>query len=37
VFAPEGYGLCEGVAPGTRIRMGEALMRHGGCDAADAG
>jgi phosphatidylserine decarboxylase len=27
VFAPPGFGLAEGVAPGRRIRMGEALMR----------
>jgi phosphatidylserine decarboxylase len=27
VFAPRGFGLCEGIAPGARIRMGQALMR----------
>jgi phosphatidylserine decarboxylase len=27
VFAPPGFGLAEGVAPGRRIRMGEPLMR----------
>jgi phosphatidylserine decarboxylase len=27
VFAPHGYGLCEGVTPGARIRAGERLMR----------
>ena len=26
MFAPRGYELCEGVAEGRRIRMGEALM-----------
>jgi phosphatidylserine decarboxylase len=28
VFAPQGATLCEGVASGSRIRMGEGLMRH---------
>jgi phosphatidylserine decarboxylase len=28
VFAPPGFALCEGVAPGNRIRMGERLMRR---------
>ena len=27
VFAPPGFVLAEGVTPGTRIRMGQALMR----------
>ncbi|MGS0755767.1 phosphatidylserine decarboxylase [Roseateles sp. GG27B] len=27
VFAPKGFALCDGVAAGTRIRMGQALMR----------
>lgn len=27
VFAPEGFSLAEGVEQGTRIRMGEALLR----------
>lgn len=27
VFAPPGFALAEGVAPGTRIRMGQPLMR----------
>ncbi|MES2188117.1 MAG: archaetidylserine decarboxylase [Pseudomonadota bacterium] len=27
VFAPRGFSLCEGITPGTRIRMGAALMR----------
>jgi phosphatidylserine decarboxylase len=27
VFAPEGFALCAGVGEGTRIRMGEGLMR----------
>jgi phosphatidylserine decarboxylase len=27
VFAPKGFSLCEGIAEGRRIRMGEALMR----------
>ncbi len=27
VFAPAGFTLCEGVVTGTRIRMGEGLMR----------
>ena len=26
VFAPKGFGLAEGIASGTRIRMGQALM-----------
>lgn len=26
VFAPEGFTLCEGVVPGRKIRMGEALL-----------
>ena len=28
VFAPRGFVLCEGVAPGSRIRVGERLMRR---------
>jgi len=27
VFAPAGFGLCEGIEPGKRIRMGEPLLR----------
>ncbi|MCZ2497630.1 phosphatidylserine decarboxylase [Xylophilus sp. Kf1] len=27
VFVPAGFGLCDGIAPGVRIRMGQALMR----------
>jgi phosphatidylserine decarboxylase len=27
VFAPQGFSLCSGIAPGARIRMGNALMR----------
>ena len=27
VFAPKGFALAEGIAEGTRIRMGQALMR----------
>jgi phosphatidylserine decarboxylase len=27
VFAPPGYTLCPGVAPGVRLRMGEPLLR----------
>ena len=27
VFAPPGLALCEGIAPGVRLRMGEALLR----------
>jgi phosphatidylserine decarboxylase len=26
VFAPRGFALAEGVAPGTRLRAGQALM-----------
>jgi phosphatidylserine decarboxylase len=26
VFAPPGFTLCEGVATGVRLRMGQALM-----------
>jgi phosphatidylserine decarboxylase len=26
VFAPAGFELCEGIAPGARLRMGQALM-----------
>jgi phosphatidylserine decarboxylase len=26
VFAPRGFSLCDGLEPGTRIRMGQALM-----------
>jgi phosphatidylserine decarboxylase len=26
VFAPAGFGLCQGIVPGARIRMGQALM-----------
>jgi phosphatidylserine decarboxylase len=29
VFAPKGFALCEGIAEGTQIRMGAALMRQG--------
>ena len=27
VFAPKGFRLCDGLGPGTRIRMGEPLLR----------
>lgn len=27
VFAPRGFALAEGIAPGTRVRMGQPLMR----------
>jgi len=27
VFAPPGFALCEGIAPGVRLRAGQALMR----------
>ncbi len=27
VFAPPGFELCEGIAPGARLRMGERLMK----------
>jgi len=27
VFAPPGFALCEGIAAGTRLRMGQALLR----------
>jgi phosphatidylserine decarboxylase len=27
VFAPRGFALQDGIAPGTRVRMGQALMR----------
>lgn len=27
VFAPKGFALCEGIADGKQVRMGEALMR----------
>jgi phosphatidylserine decarboxylase len=27
VFAPEGFGLCDGIGEGTRMRVGEPLMR----------
>ena len=27
VFAPPGFALCESIAPGARLRMGQALMR----------
>jgi phosphatidylserine decarboxylase len=27
VFAPKGFALCEGIAEGKEVRMGEALMR----------
>lgn len=30
MFAPRGYRLCEGVRQGTRMRMGQALMRASG-------
>jgi phosphatidylserine decarboxylase len=34
VFAPRGAVLCDGVQEGGRIRMGQALMRIDGIDAA---
>jgi phosphatidylserine decarboxylase len=27
VFAPRGFGLCEGIGPGSSVRMGQALLR----------
>ncbi|QHJ00038.1 phosphatidylserine decarboxylase [Xylophilus rhododendri] len=27
VFAPRGFELCEGIAPGTQVRMGQALLK----------
>jgi len=30
VFAPAGFDLCDGIAPGVRIRMGQGLMRAAG-------
>ena len=27
VFAPKGYSMCEGLPPGTRIKMGQRLMQ----------
>ena len=27
VFAPPGFALAEGIAPGATLRMGQALMR----------
>ncbi len=27
VFAPKGFALADGIAPGTPIRMGQALLR----------
>jgi phosphatidylserine decarboxylase len=27
VFAPKGYSMCEGLPPGTRIKLGQRLMR----------
>lgn len=32
VFAPKGFALCEGIADGKQVRMGEALMRIPGGD-----
>ena len=32
VFAPKGFALCEGIADGKEVRMGEALMRIPGVD-----
>lgn len=32
VFAPRGFELCEGIAPGTRLRAGQALMRSSVAD-----
>ena len=37
VFAPQGFALCGGIAEGTRIRMGEALLQMAALPAgADA-
>ena len=30
VFAPRGFGLCEGITDGRRVRMGERLLRRSG-------
>jgi phosphatidylserine decarboxylase len=27
VFAPDGFALCDNVSEGTRVRVGEPLMR----------
>ena len=27
VFAPRGFDLCEGIGPGSSVRMGQALLR----------
>ena len=32
VFAPKGFALCDGIADGKQVRMGEALMRIPGGD-----
>ena len=31
VFAPKGFTLCDGVTDGTRLRMGQPLMKVPGC------
>ena len=36
VFAPKGFALCDGIADGKQVRMGEALMRIPGGDGAKA-
>jgi phosphatidylserine decarboxylase len=33
VFAPPGFALAEGVEPGTRVRMGQALMTLPACSS----
>ena len=37
VFAPPGFRLADGITSGTRIRMGEALMRLPAVDRSDQG
>ena len=27
LFAPRGFQLCEGLQPGARLRMGQAMLR----------
>jgi len=29
VFAPQGFALCDGIAEGVRVRMGQGLLRMG--------
>ncbi len=34
VFAPKGFALCEGIAEGAPVRMGQALMQLGAANSA---